>query len=60
MEVNYGIGLAPGVSLMPFVQYVSHPDQYINPNPSANLNYSVMVGVGWRSASARPWVCRIL
>ena len=44
LEVNYGIGLAPGVTLVPFVQYVSHPDQYINPNPSSNLNYSFMVG----------------
>jgi porin len=44
LEVNYAIGLAPGISLTPFVQYVAHPDQYANPNPSANMNYSVMAG----------------
>ncbi|HEX3575595.1 MAG TPA: carbohydrate porin [Rhodopila sp.] len=46
LEVNYGIGLAPGITLIPFMQYVSHPDQYINPTPSGNLNYSLTVGVG--------------
>ena len=44
LEVNYAIGLAPGISLTPFMQYVSHPDQYTNPAPSASLNYSIMVG----------------
>jgi porin len=44
LEVNYGIGLAPGINLIPYVQYVSHPDQYTSPNPSANLNYSVLMG----------------
>jgi porin len=44
LEVNYAIGLAPGISLTPFVQYVSHPDQFTDPNPSGNLNYSAMVG----------------
>jgi carbohydrate-selective porin OprB len=44
LEVDYGIGLAPGIDLIPFMQYVSHPDQYTDPDPSASLNYSVMVG----------------
>ena len=44
LEVDYGIGLAPGIDLIPFMQYVSHPDQYTDPDPSASLNYSIMVG----------------
>jgi porin len=44
LEVNYAIGLAPGINLVPFVQYVSHPDQYTDPTPSGNLDYAVMVG----------------
>jgi carbohydrate-selective porin OprB len=44
LEVNYAIGLAPGITLTPFMQYVAHPDQYTNPTPSSSMNYSVMVG----------------
>ena len=47
LEVNYGIGLAPGISLIPFVQYVSHPDQYTNPNPTCQ---SELFGHGGRGA----------
>ncbi|HET6308083.1 MAG TPA: carbohydrate porin [Rhodopila sp.] len=44
LEVDYGIALAPGITLTPMLQYVAHPDQYLNPTPSGDMNYSLMVG----------------
>jgi porin len=62
LEVNYAIGLAPGISLTPFVQYVAHPDQYTNPTPSSSMNYSVMVGaalaIGFNQALGLPQLAR--
>jgi porin len=61
-EVNYGIGLAPGVTFKPFVQYVLHPDQLTVPSPSASLTHSLLVGttlaIGLNSAFGLPQLPR--
>ena len=42
IEANYGIGLAPGVTLKPYAQYVVHP--FDQGNPLKNYKNDVIVG----------------
>jgi carbohydrate-selective porin OprB len=43
-EVNYGVAIAPGLSIKPFVQFISHPDQAAVAAPSGNNTHAVFVG----------------
>ncbi|HEY2051664.1 MAG TPA: carbohydrate porin [Caulobacteraceae bacterium] len=43
-EVNYGIAMAPGFSIKPFVQFISHPDQNAVAAPSGNNTHAIFVG----------------
>ena len=42
-EVNYGIAVAPGMTLKPFLQFISHPDQATT-TPSGNDTHAIFVG----------------
>ncbi|HSZ53778.1 MAG TPA: carbohydrate porin, partial [Caulobacteraceae bacterium] len=44
-EVNYGFAVAPGLSIKPFVEFISHPDQAAVPSPSGNNTHAMFVGV---------------
>jgi porin len=44
-EVHYGVALAPGMTLKPFVGFMSHPDQVNNPTPSGNITHATYLGV---------------
>jgi porin len=44
-EVYYGVAVAPGMTLKPFVGFMSHPDQVNNPAPSGNITHAVYLGV---------------
>jgi carbohydrate-selective porin OprB len=43
-EVNYGVAVAPGLTLKPFVQLISHPDQSGSVAPSGNNTQALFVG----------------
>jgi carbohydrate-selective porin OprB len=43
-EVNYGLSVAPGMMLKPFVQFISHPDQANAAKPSGNNTHAIFVG----------------
>jgi porin len=43
-EVNYGFALAPGLSIKPFVEFISHPDQAAVAAPSGNNTHAMFVG----------------
>jgi porin len=42
-EVNYGIAVAPGMTLKPFLQFISHPDQATT-TPNGNDTHAIFVG----------------
>jgi porin len=44
-EAYYGVAVAPGMTLKPFVGFMSHPDQVNNPAPSGNITHAVYLGV---------------
>ena len=43
-EFNYGIAIAPGLTIKPFVQFISHPDQFAVATPSGNNTHAIFVG----------------
>ncbi len=43
-QVNYGFALAPGLSIKPFGEFISHPDQEASARPSGNDTHAVLVG----------------
>ena len=43
-EVNYGVVIAPGFSIKPFLQYISHPDQSASVRPSGSNTHALFVG----------------
>jgi carbohydrate-selective porin OprB len=43
-QVNYGIAIAPGLSIKPFFEFISHPDQAAITNPSGNNTHAIFVG----------------
>lgn len=43
-EVNYGVAIAPGLTIKPFVQYISHPDQSSSIRPTGNNTHAMFVG----------------
>lgn len=43
-EVNYGVALAPGMSIKPFLEFISHPDQANSGTPSGSNTHAVFVG----------------
>jgi len=43
-EVNYGVAIAPGLTVKPFMQYISHPDQAIASRPTGNNTHAMFVG----------------
>jgi porin len=43
-EVNYGFAVAPGLTLKPFLQFISHPDQATVTRPSGNNTHALFVG----------------
>ena len=43
-EVNYGVAIAPGLTIKPFVQYISHPDQASSTRPTGNNTHAMFVG----------------
>jgi porin len=44
-EVYYGVAVAPGMMLKPFVGFMSHPDQANITTPSGNLTHAVYIGL---------------
>jgi porin len=52
-EVNYGFAVAPGLSIKPFVQFISHPDQAAVARPTADNTHAMFVGamLEWNLAS---------
>jgi carbohydrate-selective porin OprB len=44
-ELYYGIALAPGMTLKPFVGFMSHPDQVNAGAPSGNLTHATYLGM---------------
>jgi len=44
-EINYGLALAPGVVLYPYVQYYDHPDQLVLSIPDPRDTHATTVGV---------------
>jgi porin len=47
VELNYGFGVAPGVTVKPYAQYTFHPDQniYTIASPKPGVNYAFATGV---------------
>ena len=43
-EVNYGLVVAPGYTVKPFLQFISHPDQSASAVPSGNNTHALFVG----------------
>lgn len=43
-ELNYGVALAPGLSIKPFLQFISHPDQSNSAAPSGGNTHALFVG----------------
>ena len=43
-EVNYGLAVAPGYTVKPFLQFISHPDQSSSARPSGNNTHALFVG----------------
>jgi carbohydrate-selective porin OprB len=43
-EVNYGVAIAPGMQIKPFLQFISHPDQATIPNPRGNNTHALFIG----------------
>ena len=43
-EVNYGVAVAPGLSIKPFVEFISHPDQAAFVAPHGVDTHAVFVG----------------
>ncbi len=43
-EVNYGVAVAPGFTVKPFLQLISHPDQASSVQPSGNNTHALFVG----------------
>ncbi len=43
-QVNYGVALAPGLSIKPFAEFISHPDQANAVTPSSNDTHALFVG----------------
>ena len=43
-EVNYGAAIAPGLSVKPFLQFISHPDQANAGAPSGDDTHALFVG----------------
>lgn len=52
-EANYGIAVAPGLSIKPFVQFISHPDEAAFVAPKGVDTHAVFVGalLEWNLAS---------
>lgn len=44
-ELYYGVAVAPGMTLKPFVGFMSHPDQVNNPVPNGNITHAVYLGI---------------
>ncbi len=45
VEINYGIAVAPGVSIKPFMDFTFHPDQDIfDVIPKPGVNYALAAG----------------
>lgn len=43
-EVNYGIAVAPGLSIKPFLEFIAHPDQAATATPSGNNTHVLFIG----------------
>ena len=43
-EVNYGLAVAPGFTVKPFLEFISHPDQSGAAAPSGNNTHALFVG----------------
>jgi porin len=43
-QVNYGVAIAPGMSIKPFFEFISHPDQATTSGPSGNNTHAIFVG----------------
>jgi porin len=43
-EVNYGLAVAPGFTVKPFLQFISHPDQSGSAAPTGNDTHALFVG----------------
>ncbi len=43
-QANYGIAIATGLSIKPFFEFISHPDQASIAKPTANDTHAVLVG----------------
>ena len=43
-EVNYGLAVAPGYTVKPFLQFISHPDQAASAKPSGSNTHALFVG----------------
>ena len=43
-EAYYGIAVAPGLTVKPFLQFISHPDQASSARPSGNNTHALFVG----------------
>jgi carbohydrate-selective porin OprB len=44
-QVNYGVAIAPGMMLKPFLEFISHPDQANANPPRGNVTHAMFVGV---------------
>lgn len=44
-ELSYGLAVAPGLTLRPFVQYINHPDQIEVPVPEPSRQFAVATGL---------------
>ncbi len=45
IEFNYGLAIAPGITLRPFVQYIWNPDQSGVAKVNANITHAALLGL---------------